>query len=223
MVKLQNIKKSFIDANKKLEVLKDVNLDIHQGEFVYITGASGCGKSTLLHLIGLLDKPSSGSLSILNKSVSSIKSVERFRNINMGFVFQSHFLLEDFTALENIMIPLLIQNVSKKEAKERALNMLKIIGLEDRKNHLPRKLSGGEEQRIAIARAIVTNPKILIADEPTGNLDQENSLLVMDLIRKLNSEGLTVVLVTHDLSLPREVDSHYTLIDGKLNKYEKKK
>ncbi len=223
MVKLQNIKKSFIDANKKLEVLKDVNLDIHQGEFVYITGASGCGKSTLLHLIGLLDKPSSGSLSILNKGVSSIKSVERFRNINMGFVFQSHFLLEDFTALENIMIPLLIQNVSKKEAKERALNMLKIIGLEDRKNHLPRKLSGGEEQRIAIARAIVTNPKILIADEPTGNLDQENSLLVMDLIRKLNSEGLTVVLVTHDLSLPREVDSHYTLIDGKLNKYEKKK
>ncbi len=216
IIKLNSLSKSYLDASKKLSVLKDINLSVKEGEFVAITGASGCGKSTLLHLIGLLDSPDSGEIILAGQVRNKITNMELFRNKNIGFIFQFHYLLEDFTALENVIIPLLVQGYKKKEAGKIAKDILKTLGLEDRINHFPNQLSGGEEQRIAIARAIVTKPKILIADEPSGNLDDETTKIVMDILRKLNQEGLTIIFVTHDLSLVAENDTHYTIKDGKL-------
>ncbi len=216
IIKLNSLSKSYLDASKKLSVLKDINLSVKEGEFVAITGASGCGKSTLLHLIGLLDSPDSGEIILSGQVRNKITNMELFRNKNIGFIFQFHYLLEDFTALENVIIPLLVQGYKKKEAGKIAKDILKTLGLEDRINHFPNQLSGGEEQRIAIARAIVTKPKILIADEPSGNLDDETTKIVMDILRKLNQEGLTIIFVTHDLSLVAENDTHYTIKDGKL-------
>ena len=218
IIKLNKIKKSYLDADKKLSVLNDISLDVSKGDFIAITGASGCGKSTLLHLIGLLDEPDGGELSYEGVERKSIKSMELFRNKNIGFVFQFHYLLEDFTAVENVMIPLLVQKVKKKSALEQAAKVLNELGLQDRLHHFPNQLSGGEEQRVAIARAIVTSPKIIIADEPTGNLDKDTSRVVMDIIRKLNKDGLTVIFVTHDHSLVQESDHHYILSDGILNR-----
>lgn len=218
IIKLNKIKKSYLDADKKLSVLNDISLDVSKGDFIAITGASGCGKSTLLHLIGLLDEPDAGELSYEGVERKSIKSMELFRNKNIGFVFQFHYLLEDFTAVENVMIPLLVQKVKKKSALEQAAKVLNELGLQDRLHHFPNQLSGGEEQRVAIARAIVTSPKIIIADEPTGNLDKDTSRVVMDIIRKLNKDGLTVIFVTHDHSLVQESDHHYILSDGILNR-----
>ncbi len=216
IIKLNSVSKSYRDATKKLNVLKDINLSVQQGEFVAITGASGCGKSTLLHLIGLLDSPDSGEIILDGQLRNKITNMELFRNKNIGFIFQFHYLLEDFTALENVIIPLLVQGYKKKEAVKIAKEILNTLGLEDRINHFPNQLSGGEEQRIAIARAIVTKPKILIADEPSGNLDDETTNIVMNILRNLNKEGLTIIFVTHDLSLVAENDTHYTIKDGKL-------
>ena len=216
IIKLNSVSKSYRDATKKLNVLKDINLSVQQGEFVAITGASGCGKSTLLHLIGLLDSPDSGEIILDGQLRNKITNMELFRNRNIGFIFQFHYLLEDFTALENVIIPLLVQGYKKKEAVKIAKEILNTLGLEDRINHFPNQLSGGEEQRIAIARAIVTKPKILIADEPSGNLDDETTNIVMNILRNLNKEGLTIIFVTHDLSLVAENDTHYTIKDGKL-------
>lgn len=216
IIKLENVSKSYLDASKKLNVLKEINLSVQEGEFVAITGASGCGKSTLLHLIGLLDTADSGAILLAGEASDSISNMEIFRNKNIGFIFQFHYLLEDFTALENVAIPLLVQGYKRKEAYNIASESIKSLGLEERLNHFPNQLSGGEEQRIAIARAIVTNPKILIADEPSGNLDDETTKLVMTILRNLNKKGLTVIFVTHDLSLVSDHDTHYTIKDGKL-------
>lgn len=216
IIKLIDVKKSYFDAGRELNVLKAINLSVHAGEFVVISGASGCGKSTLLHMIGLLDSPDSGEIFLSGKSMNSIKSVELFRNKNIGFIFQFHYLLEDFTALENVIIPLLVQGVKKRDAVKRATIVLESLNLADRVNHFPNQLSGGEEQRIAIARAIITNPKLVIADEPSGNLDAETTNTVMNILRSLNSDGLTIILVTHDLSLVKSTDTHYTIKDGKL-------
>lgn len=216
IIKLRDVKKSYFDAGRELNVLKSINLSVHAGEFVVISGASGCGKSTLLHMIGLLDSPDSGEIYLSGEYMNSIKSVELFRNKNIGFIFQFHYLLEDFTALENVIVPLLVQGVKKRDAVKRAMNVLESLGLADRANHFPNQLSGGEEQRIAIARAIITNPNLVIADEPSGNLDAETTDTVMNILRSLNSEGLTIILVTHDLSLVKPTDTHYTIKDGKL-------
>lgn len=216
IIKLNKICKSYRDASKKLSVLKDINLSVQAGEFVAITGASGCGKSTLLHLIGLLDSPDSGEITLTGELHNSITNKELYRNKNIGFIFQFHYLLEDFTALENVTIPLLVQGFKKKEANKIASELLKSLGLEERIDHFPNQLSGGEEQRIAIARAIVTKPKILIADEPSGNLDDETTQIVMNILRDLNKQGLTVIFVTHDLSLVVETDTHYTIKEGRL-------
>lgn len=218
IIKLNNVSKSYLDATKKLSVLKDINLSVREGEFVAITGASGCGKSTLLHLVGLLDSPDSGEIILAGQLRDKITNMELFRNENIGFIFQFHYLLEDFTALENVTIPLLVQGYRKREATKIAESIINILGLGERLHHFPNQLSGGEEQRIAIARAIVTKPKILIADEPSGNLDDETTKAVMGILRKLNEEGLTIIFVTHDLSLVSEHDTHYTIKDGKLTK-----
>ena len=216
IIKLSNVKKSYYDVNRELSVLKDINLSVQEGEFVVISGASGCGKSTLLHMIGLLDSPDSGEIYLAGEFMNSLKSVELFRNKNIGFIFQFHYLLEDFTALENAIIPLLVQGYKKKEAVKKAMVVLESLGLKDRENHFPNQLSGGEEQRVAIARAMITNPRLLIADEPSGNLDAETTSSVMKILRKLNKEGLTIIFVTHDLSLVEPTDTHYTIRDGKL-------
>ncbi len=216
IIKLNKISKSYSDANHKLRVLNEIDLSVQKGEFVAITGASGCGKSTLLHMIGLLDSPDSGQIILDGTIHNQISHMESFRNKNIGFIFQFHYLLEDFTALENVAIPLLVQGMKKKEAYKKAQEYIEALGLQERMNHLPRQLSGGEEQRIAIARAIVTKPKILLADEPSGNLDNETTKIVMKILRDLNKDGLTVIFVTHDLSLVSETDRHYTIKEGKL-------
>lgn len=217
IIKLNKVSKSYRDANHKLNVLKEIDLTVKKGEFVAITGASGCGKSTLLHLIGLLDRPDSGEISLDGKVHTKISNIESFRNKNIGFIFQFHYLLEDFTALENVAIPLLVQGLKKKEAYAKAQSIIEKLALLDRINHFPNQLSGGEEQRIAIARAIVTKPMILLADEPSGNLDNETTKIVMDILRDLNKQGLTIIFVTHDLSLVSPEDTHYTIREGKLS------
>jgi ABC-type lipoprotein export system ATPase subunit len=217
IIKLNKVSKSYRDANHKLNVLKEIDLTVKKGEFVAITGASGCGKSTLLHLIGLLDSPDSGEISLDGKVHTKISNIESFRNRNIGFIFQFHYLLEDFTALENVAIPLLVQGLKKKEAYAKAQSIIEKLALLDRINHFPNQLSGGEEQRIAIARAIVTKPMILLADEPSGNLDNETTKIVMDILRDLNKQGLTIIFVTHDLSLVSTEDTHYTIREGKLS------
>jgi len=216
IIKLNKISKSYLDDKKRLNVLKEVNLSVQEGEFVAITGASGCGKSTLLHLIGLLDSPDSGEIILAGERRDSITNMEQFRNKHIGFIFQFHYLLEDFTALENVIIPLLVQGYKKKDAIRVASEVIKSLGIGERMNHFPNQLSGGEEQRIAIARAIVTKPKILVADEPSGNLDDDTTQTVMSILRDLNKQGLTIIFVTHDLSLVTQQDTHYTIKDGKL-------
>ncbi len=216
IIKLNKVSKSYHDANQKLSVLKEIDLSVNKGEFVAITGASGCGKSTLLHLIGLLDSPDSGEIVLAGSKRDNISNMEIFRNKNIGFIFQFHYLLEDFTALENVAIPLLVQGLKKKEAYELAQNYIEKLGLRERLHHFPNQLSGGEEQRIAIARAIVTKPMIILADEPSGNLDDETTKSVMKILRELNKQGLTVIFVTHDLSLVAVSDTHYTIREGKL-------
>lgn len=216
IIKLNKVSKSYHDANHKLSVLKEIDLSVNKGEFVAITGASGCGKSTLLHLIGLLDSPDSGEIVLAGSKRDNISNMEIFRNKNIGFIFQFHYLLEDFTALENVAIPLLVQGLKKKEAYELAQNYIEKLGLRERLHHFPNQLSGGEEQRIAIARAIVTKPMIILADEPSGNLDDETTKSVMKILRELNKQGLTVIFVTHDLSLVADSDTHYTIREGKL-------
>lgn len=216
IIKLNNVCKSYRDDKQKLNVLKGINLSVNAGEFVAITGASGCGKSTFLHLIGLLDSPDSGEIYLAGELRNSIANMELFRNKNIGFIFQFHYLLEDFTALENVIIPLLVQGCKKKEAIKTASEIISSLGIGERMHHFPNQLSGGEEQRIAIARAIVTKPKILIADEPSGNLDDATTQNVMSILRDLNKKGLTIIFVTHDLSLVANTDTHYTIKDGKL-------
>lgn len=220
IIELKNVNKSYFDASKKLQVLNNIDIKIEEGEFVAITGASGCGKSTLLHIMGLLDSADSGTIKVDEIDSKLVKSIEIFRNRNIGYIFQFHYLLEDFTALENVIIPLLVQKVKKNDAIVRAKKILSELGLEDRIYHYPKQLSGGEEQRVAIARAIVTDPKILIADEPTGNLDKDSSKMVVDILRDLNNKGLTVIFVTHDLSLVRSNDTHYTIESGKIITYK---
>ncbi|MBI9032269.1 ABC transporter ATP-binding protein [bacterium] len=216
IIKLNNVSKSYLEDKKKLQVLKSINLTVEEGEFVAITGTSGCGKSTLLHLIGLLDSPDSGEINLAGESCNSISNMEIFRNRNIGFIFQFHYLLDDFTALENVMIPLLVQGYKKAEAVKLASEVIISLGIGQRMHHFPNQLSGGEEQRIAIARAIVTKPKILLADEPSGNLDEETTQNVISILRDLNKKGLTIIFVTHDLNLVKEDDSHYTIKEGKL-------
>lgn len=207
IMKLEDVEKFYTETGNKLHILRKLNLEIKKGEFVSILGRSGSGKSTLLNTIGLLDKIDGGKIFINDKDVSSLNEKEKnhMKNTFLGFVFQFHYLLNEFSALENVMIPALLKNFkNKKEIEERAKDLLSTVGLGERLIHKPNQLSGGEKQRVAIARAMINNPSLLLADEPTGNLDEETSEVIFSLFKKLNQElGQTILVVTHskDLSL----------------------
>lgn len=218
IVKLNGITRMYKMGTHAVEALRGIDLEINDGEFTSIMGASGSGKSTLMNILGCLDQPTNGSYYLNGENVSTFSrnQLAKVRNQVIGFVFQSFHLLPRTTALENVELPLLYNddNLSWKEIHNRAREALKIVGLEDRTDHNPNELSGGQQQRVAIARALVSKPRILLADEPTGNLDSRTSLEIIDLIQKLNSDGLTVLMVTHEPDIARFSGRIVTLRDG---------
>ena len=220
IIKAENIFKSYATgSNNRLEILKDISLEIPRNKISVIIGASGAGKSTLLHIIGGLDKPDNGRILIDEHDVSSFsdKKLSSFRNTHIGFVFQFHHLLPEFSALENVAIPQLIGNIPFSKASKKAKELLEAVGLAERLGHKPAQLSGGEQQRVAVARALVNDPQLILADEPTGNLDTENSdalnNLFVDLRDKFNK---TLVIVTHNKDLMALADFIFEMKDGKL-------
>lgn len=215
MIEIRNIKKSYGTLN----VLKGIDMTISEKEVVTIVGASGAGKSTLLHILGTLDHPDEGELLYDNVNISSFSSnkLSAFRNNNIGFVFQFHHLLPEFTALENVCMPAWIKGINKKEAEKRAAQLLELMGLKERALHKPNELSGGEQQRVSVARALINNPKIVLADEPSGNLDSHTRNELHKLIFSLRDElGQTFVIVTHDNELAEMSDRQIHLSDGKI-------
>jgi lipoprotein-releasing system ATP-binding protein len=219
LIQGKGLYKSYIDSGSRIDILEHADFDIHIGETLSIVGASGIGKSTLLHLLGTLDRPDKGALLFKGNDVYQFDSeaLARFRNEQVGFVFQFHHLLPEFSAIENAMMPALIQGVAKEFARESAKAILIRVGLEARLNHRVGKLSGGEQQRVALARALVLKPPILLADEPTGNLDRENSKQVHDLLLELNRElDMTLVVVTHNMELASRMSRRMTILNGQL-------
>jgi len=201
----------------QVKALRGVDFSIGEGEFVAITGPSGCGKSTLLQLLGALDRPSSGDLLYRGESVPDLLDPARYRACEIGFIFQAFHLLPTFTALENVQLPMFESDRSPSERRERAAELLRLVGLENRLAHFPSKLSGGERQRVAIARSLANEPTLLLADEPTGNLDSENAHSVLDLIIRLQQEqGRTMVLVTHDSTIAERAGRTLRMMDGRI-------
>ncbi|MDK2833073.1 MAG: lipoprotein-releasing system ATP-binding protein [Methanolobus sp.] len=218
IIEIRNLSKVY-PGGVEVRALDGIDLDIKRGEFLSIIGPSGSGKSTLLHMIGILDTPSSGTITIDGRVVTEMSEKERSkaRNEVLGFVFQYHHLLPDFTALENVMMPLLIAGTGKKAARDIAAGLLEDVGLAERMDHLPSQLSGGQAQRVSVARALANNPGIVIGDEPTGNLDTKSSDMIYDLLRKLNQDkGQTFILVTHDEKMAKKTDRIIRLVDGKI-------
>ena len=220
IIQLKDLCKSY-QRNRapSVEVLKNISLNIEEESFVAIMGPSGAGKSTLLHILGLIDSPSSGELYLKGKNTKDIGERERamFRNRLIGFVFQAHYLLPEFSTLENVAMPLLISGEKPKEAKSKAKRMLERVGLSSRMDHKPSEISGGEQQRAAVARALINEPSLLLADEPTGNLDRETGLTLITLLSSLHREKkMTVVMVTHDPQLAAMAQRTLKLVDGVL-------
>ncbi|MBA2490478.1 MAG: lipoprotein-releasing ABC transporter ATP-binding protein LolD [Gammaproteobacteria bacterium] len=220
VIECRRLAKSYADTATRVDVLKDVNLKVNLAEKIAIVGASGSGKSTLLHLLGGLDTPSDGEVLIAGENMSRLSDASRgrLRNRALGFIYQFHHLLPEFTALENVAMPLVIRGEKPRAAMEVARNLLKRVGLSARVHHKPGELSGGERQRVAIGRALITEPQAVLADEPTGNLDRGNAEQVHRLMTELNDEFRTsLVIVTHDVSLAARMDTVYTLEDGALS------
>ena len=218
LIQVQQLFKSYGNGTKRVEVLKGVDLTFSQGEKAAIVGASGVGKTTLLHVLGTLDQPTAGKVLYEGKDIFNLneKDLALFRNREIGFVFQFHHLLPEFSALENTMMPCLIQGLTKREASARAEVILNLVGLKERLSHKPGELSGGEQQRVAVARALVLGPKVLLADEPTGNLDTKTGESVFDLLQELNQiKGVTLIVVTHNLKLAEKLSRQIQLVDGK--------
>jgi len=218
MIRLENISKTYQTDKVETLALKDINLHVKKGEFVSIMGPSGCGKSTLLNLIGLLDRPGTGAISVDGAAVKSYrdKDVAKLRNQAFGFIFQSFHLINDLRVIDNVELPLLYRPVSASERRRMAREALEKVGLGARMEHYPNQLSGGQQQRVAIARAMVGRPKILLADEPTGNLDSQMGGEVMDQLLKLNQDGTTIVMVTHDEREARRGSHVIRVFDGQL-------
>jgi lipoprotein-releasing system ATP-binding protein len=218
LLQTENLMKIYGDT-QPVFALNDISLTLYQGEFLSIVGPSGSGKSTLMNVLGLLDRPTSGSLKFLSEEAAHWSEVRRsqFRNREMGFIFQAHMLLPEFTALENVMIPLRIGGTLNSQTTAKAQRLLERIGLADRLHHRPGQLSGGQNQRVAIARALVNNPKIVFADEPTGALDSQTSNAVYELMREIHQEEkVTFVIVTHEQALSEKTDRIIRLLDGKI-------
>ena len=219
VISCRNLVKQFSQGDLAVPVLKGVNLDLAKGEMLEIVGTSGSGKSTLLHVLGGLDAPTSGSIRILGQDIAHINEEERcrLRNGSLGFIYQFHHLLPEFSALENVAMPLLIRRLPNQEAYDRAADMLKLVGLSHRLTHTPGELSGGERQRAAVARALVTQPACILADEPTGNLDRQTAENVFDLMLELNHNiNASLIIVTHDSRLANRAQRIQQLIDGVL-------
>lgn len=223
IIELQNLSKTFVKDGNRIDVLQGLDLTIPQGAAIAVLGVSGAGKSTLIHILGTLDHPTGGTLLFDGADIFSWneKALTEFRNRRIGFVFQFHNLLPEFTALENTMMPALIGGVPKKQAKSRAEEVLREVGLEHRMNHRPGELSGGEQQRVALARAIIREPEIILADEPTGNLDRVTGKKIEDLLVALNAtKRITLVVVTHNKALADRMTLCIGLQDGKMLPYE---
>ena len=222
IIELKNVNKIYKTKAEEIHILKNINLSFSKGNFVSIQGKSGSGKTTLLNILGLLDVPTNGDMFIDEKKINykNEKIKNRIRNEKIGFVFQFHYLLNEFTALENVMMPALInKNFDKKEIKKRALELLTLVGLSERIKHKPLELSGGEKQRVAIARSMINNPEIILADEPTGNLDTETSLVINNLFKKINEEKKqSIIIVTHSLELANLAEYKYKIEKGEFNK-----
>lgn len=218
LIELRGVCKEYTTGGPSIKALKKISLKIFEGDFLILEGKSGSGKTTLLNLISGIDCPTSGSVIFEGRDLSSYHEgeIDNLRNKKLGFIFQFFNLLPNLTAIQNTVLPLYINNISRIDAYKRAGKMLKFVGLEKRKDNKVFQLSGGEQQRVAIARALVNNPKLLICDEPTGNLDSENGKIVIDIIKKLNKNGTTVLLATHDADLKKASKKIITLKDGKL-------
>ncbi|MCI5519240.1 MAG: ABC transporter ATP-binding protein [Treponema sp.] len=217
VVKLDKVVKTYFMGDNQVQALRGISFEIEQGEFTAIMGPSGSGKSTCMNMIGCLDRPSSGLVEINGRETALMneKELAQLRNITIGFVFQQYHLIPAMTVLENVMLPLKYQKVDKGERLERAKEALKAVGLGERLNHRPHELSGGQKQRVAIARAMITRPKILLADEPTGALDSETGVQVMELFREINkTNGTTVIIVTHDPRIGNSVERCIKIFDG---------
>ena len=198
---LKKISKSYIQANNSLSVLKDISLDVESGDFIAVTGPSGSGKTTLLNIVGLLDTSDDGTITFNGKDLTNLSSEQKneFRRNNYGFIYQNYNLLENFNAIENVALPLILNGYSKEEALQKAEKIMKLFMVDDRSSHFPNSLSGGEQQRVAISRALVNKPKIIIADEPTGNLDSKNSGIVFNYLKNyFESENMTLIMATHN-------------------------
>jgi len=219
LLSIEGLGKAYLTGGRRLDVLRDVTLDIGAGEMVALTGPSGAGKSTFLHLVGALDAPTAGRVSFEGRDLAGLDEGElaRFRNESVGFVFQSHHLLPEFTALENAMMPGLVRRLPRAEARRRAEESLARVGLSDRLAHRPGELSGGEQQRVALARALVLQPRLILADEPTGNLDPQTAEGIHGLLRQINVElGVTGVVVTHNEALAESLGRRVRLVAGRL-------
>jgi putative ABC transport system ATP-binding protein len=218
MIELKDIYKVYNMGENDVPALDGVSLTMNRGEFVSIIGQSGSGKSTMLHLLGCLDSPTSGKYELEGNDISDLpdRELSRIRNHHFGFIFQAYNLLSDMTALENVEQPLIYAKVSSKERKDKAKAMLEKVGLGDRTRHMPSQLSGGQQQRVAIARALVNDPTLLLADEPTGNLNTEAGDAILDILQSLHDEGMSIVMVTHDLRIAATAKRQITLRDGKV-------
>lgn len=222
MISLKNVRKSFIMGDEEINALDNINFNVEKGEYVSIIGPSGSGKSTLMNILGLLDVPNEGEyiLDGLDTSNLTDASLARLRNMKIGFVFQSFNLLSKLTAWENVQVPLIYQGKTGKESKRIAYEYLEKVGLRGRENHLPKQLSGGQQQRVAIARALCCNPEIILADEPTGALDSKTGTEIIEMLKKLNESGQTIILITHDNNIAEKAKRIVRISDGKL--YEEK-